>query len=49
MIYELRTYYIKPGKMEDIHNRFSNLTIDLFRKYGMNIEFYINPIFMRKF
>lgn len=22
--------------MEDIHNRFSNLTIDLFKKYGMN-------------
>lgn len=36
MIYELRTYYIKPGKIEDIHNRFSKLTIDLFKKHGMN-------------
>jgi hypothetical protein len=36
MIYELRTYYIHPGKMEDIHKRFSTLTLDLFKKYGMN-------------
>lgn len=36
MIYELRTYYIKPGKLEDIHNRFSKLTIDLFKRHGMN-------------
>lgn len=36
MIYELRIYYIKPGKMEDIHKRFSTLTLDLFKKHGMN-------------
>ena len=36
MIYELRIYYIKPGKMKDIHNRFSTLTLDLFKKHGMN-------------
>lgn len=36
MIYELRTYYIHPGKLEDIHQRFSTLTIDLFKKHGMN-------------
>lgn len=36
MIYELRAYYIHPGKMEDIHKRFSTLTLDLFKKYGMN-------------
>jgi hypothetical protein len=36
MIYELRIYYINPGKMEDIHKRFSMLTLDLFKKHGMN-------------
>lgn len=36
MIYELRIYHINPGKMEDIHNRFSNLTLELFKKHGMN-------------
>jgi hypothetical protein len=41
MLYELRTYYIYPGKMEDIHKRFSTLTLDLFKKYGMNtIDFW---------
>ncbi|MBZ9686817.1 NIPSNAP family protein [Clostridium estertheticum] len=36
MIYELRIYHINPGKMKDIHNRFSTLTLDLFKKHGMN-------------
>lgn len=25
-----------PGKMADIHKRFSTLTLDLFKKHGMN-------------
>lgn len=37
MIYELRIYHIKPGKMKDIHNRFSTLTLDLFKKHSMNV------------
>ena len=36
MIYELRTYHIHPGKMEAIHKRFSTITLDLFKKHGMN-------------
>lgn len=36
MIYELRTYHIHPGKMKDIQNRFSTLTLDLFKDHGMN-------------
>lgn len=36
MIYELRMYHVKPGKMQDVHNRFSTLTLRLFKKYGMN-------------
>jgi hypothetical protein len=37
MIYELRIYHIHQGKMEDINKRFQNVTINLFRKHGMNI------------
>lgn len=36
MLYELRIYYIYPGKMEDIHKRFSTITLDLFKKHGMD-------------
>jgi Na+-transporting NADH:ubiquinone oxidoreductase subunit NqrF len=35
LIYELRTYNIHPGKMEDIHRRFSTITLDLFKKHEM--------------
>ncbi len=35
MIYELRIYHIHPGKMDAIHKRFSNVTINLFKKHGM--------------
>lgn len=35
MIYELRIYHIHPGKMADIHRRFSTLTLRLFEKHGM--------------
>ena len=53
MIYELRIYYIHPGKMEDIHKRFSEATLDIFKKHdlrtvdfwedaeGKNIIYYI--------
>ncbi len=37
MIYELRTYYITPGKLEDIHNRFSKLTLGLFKRHGLHV------------
>lgn len=36
MVYELRTYHIHPGKLQDIHKRFSTITLDLFKKHGMN-------------
>lgn len=37
MIYELRIYHIHPGKMEDIHKRFREVTISLFKKHGMDV------------
>lgn len=36
-VYELRTYYTHPGKLEALHARFRNHTIRLFQKHGMTI------------
>jgi hypothetical protein len=35
--FELRTYYAAPGKLEDLHARFRNHTVRLFKKHGMTI------------
>jgi len=35
MLYELRIYHIYPGKMKDIHKRFSQITLELFKKHNM--------------
>ena len=37
MIYELRVYHIHPGRMDAIHQRFADHTIDLFKKHGMGV------------
>ena len=37
MIYELRIYHIYPGKMVDIHKRFKDVTMNLFRKHDMDV------------
>src|SRR5688500_8722504 len=33
----LRTYHAPPGKLEELHARFRNHTIRLFKKHGMTI------------
>jgi hypothetical protein len=35
--FELRTYYAHPGKLEELHARFRNHTIALFKKHGMTV------------
>jgi hypothetical protein len=35
--FELRTYYANPGKLEDLHRRFREHTVRLFKKHGMTI------------
>ena len=35
--FELRTYYAPPGKLDELHARFRNQTIRLFKKHGMTI------------
>ena len=37
MIYELRIYHIHPGRMDAIHERFREHTLDLFAKHGMGV------------
>ncbi len=37
MIYELRTYWAPPGKQDQMHARFRNLTVGLFARHGLNV------------
>lgn len=37
MIYELRIYTIAQGKEKALNDRFKNVTLDLFKKYGVNV------------
>jgi NIPSNAP len=43
-VFELRTYYAHPGKMEALHARFRDHTNKLFVKHGMTLIGYWNPI-----
>jgi hypothetical protein len=41
-IFEMRTYYAAPGKLEDLHARFRDHTTKLFEKHGMtNIGYWV--------
>jgi hypothetical protein len=37
MIYELRIYDIVPGKLPAINERFANISLGYFEKYGMKV------------
>ena len=43
-VYEMRTYYAAPGKLEALHARFRNHTIDLFKKHGMGVLAFWVPV-----
>jgi hypothetical protein len=43
-VYELRTYYAAPGKLEALHARFRNHTIDIFKKHGMGVVAFWVPV-----
>lgn len=43
-IYELRTYYAAPGKLEDLVARFRNHTVRLFEKHGIVNVGYWTPV-----
>ncbi len=37
MIYELRTYQVVPGKMQNLNARFAKITLPLFEKHKMKV------------
>src|SRR5215510_8582465 len=41
--YELRTYTAAPGKLEELHARFRNHTLKIFKKHGMEIVGFWGP------
>lgn len=43
-VYEMRTYYAPPGRLDDLHARFRNHTVKLFQKHGMTNVGYWVPI-----
>ena len=43
-VFEMRTYYASPGKMEALHARFRDHTNKLFVKHGMTLIGFWSPI-----
>lgn len=43
-VFEIRTYYAAPGKMDDLHARFRNHTCELFKKHGMELIGFWEPV-----
>ncbi len=43
-VFELRTYYTNEGKMPDLHKRFREHTCELFKKHGMDLIGFWEPI-----
>jgi uncharacterized protein (DUF1330 family) len=41
--FEIRTYTAAPGKLEELHARFRNHTIKLFKKHGMEVVGFWGP------
>lgn len=41
--FELRTYYAAPGKLEELHARFRNHTMKLFKKHGIEVVGFWGP------
>ncbi|MEP7272140.1 MAG: NIPSNAP family protein [Acidobacteriota bacterium] len=42
-VFELRTYTAAPGKLEELHARFRNHTLKLFKKHGMEVVGFWGP------
>ena len=43
-VFEMRTYYANPGKMQALHARFRNHTNKLFEKHGMTLIGFWSPL-----
>lgn len=44
MVFEMRTYFAAPGKLDDLNARFRNHTCRLFEKHGMRNLGYWMPL-----
>jgi hypothetical protein len=42
-IFELRTYYTAPGKLEALETRFRDHTLALFQKHGLEVVAFFTP------
>lgn len=42
--FELRTYTVTPGRLEDLHTRFRDHTLRIFAKHGMTNYLYWRPV-----
>jgi hypothetical protein len=43
MLYELRIYSMHPGRMDAIHQRFSDHTLGIFKRLGMKVcDFWVD-------
>lgn len=42
-VFELRTYTAPPGKLADLHARFRNHTMRIFKRHGMDSVIYFAP------
>jgi len=43
-LFELRTYTVTPGRIEDLHTRFRDHTLRIFAKHGMTNYLYWRPV-----
>ncbi len=43
MVYELRTYWAAPGKLQDLHQRFRSLTMGIFKRLNMEVVGFWSP------
>jgi hypothetical protein len=44
MVYELRTYWAAPGKIEALHRRFRTLTLGIFQRHAMEVVGFWTPV-----
>ena len=46
-LFEMRTYFAMPGKLEDIHKRFRENTLRIFAKHGMTVVGFWGPVYKK--
>ncbi len=44
MYYELRIYEAVPGRMKNVVDRFSNVTMGYFKKHGIKATLFLEPV-----